>query len=113
MWLTLILGCAEPDSADANPTGADSDTHPDTELDPDADCDPTTTFPCGDQSCVEGEYCLEYVGGPYGSPTVYSCELAPSGCDCPARCRCLPCTSDGTSRCEDLADGAICTTLGK
>ncbi|MEN0060642.1 MAG: hypothetical protein AAGA48_00760 [Myxococcota bacterium] len=120
MWIAVLLACVGSDKstdsagADADTdvdSDTDTDTDTDTDADTDADCDPKVTFTCGDLSCVEGEYCSEFIPGPYGSRPVYSCEKAPSGCDCPARCSCLPCANDAKTKCEDVPGGATCTLI--
>lgn len=133
-WISLLLACSGGDKAgDSTPGDADTDadsdadadadtdadsdadadgdtdadSDADSDADTDADCDPGLTFACGDETCVEGEYCRREIPGVPG-PTSESCEPAPAGCDCPALCSCLPCASEAGASCQDVTNGAIC-----
>jgi hypothetical protein len=76
-----------------------------------------TSFPCGDQSCMEGvSYCAIIPALDYGElphPALYSCESLPSPCygpRCPS-CDCLAQAGLSFSACTANAGGQVYVTF--
>ena len=74
-----------------------------------------TTFPCGDQTCNEGEsYCsVLWRGGELPGPEVYTCVRLPASCfgqRCPT-CDCLVQAGFPFSTCADSPTGEITTNI--